>query len=160
DQHRVEPRHLSQPPKDFRERRQEPALPDVDDDRDLLDLRPGPQRQLRQRRDERRRQVVDAEVAEVLELANRLRFPRPGPAGQEDEGLAALAAVGPSSGSTPCAAHSSSSSSRAAIGSTPCRSESSSRLASSRAAWWPRARSSWLRAATSTRMAMLRPGAT
>ena len=41
-----------------------------------------------------------------------------------------------------------------------CRSGRSSRSASARAAWWPRARSSWLRAATSTRMAMLRPGAT
>ena len=36
----------------------------------------------------------------------------------------------------------------------------SSRSASARAAWWPRARSSWLRAATSTRIAMFRPGAT
>ena len=42
-----------------------------------------------QRRNERRRQVVDAEVAEVLERPDRLRLPGTGEAGQHDERRAA-----------------------------------------------------------------------
>ena len=87
DQHRVEPRHLPQPPEDLREtttgsslrgrrRRWRPSR-----------CRRRAQRQLRQRRDQRGRQVVDAEVAEILERADRLRLPRPGQAGQDDERL-------------------------------------------------------------------------
>ena len=79
-------------PEDLRKRRQEVALADVDDDRDLLDVAAGAQRQLRQRRNERRRQVVDAEVAEILERANRLRLARPRQAGQDDERLPGSAA--------------------------------------------------------------------
>ena len=90
DQHRVEPRHLPQPPEDRRELRQEAALAHVDDDRDLVDVAAGAQRQLRQRRNERRRQVVDAEVAEVLERADRLRLAGPGQPGQHDERLPGL----------------------------------------------------------------------
>ena len=87
DQHRVQPRHLPQLPEDLRERRQEAALADVDDDRDLLDVAAGAQRQLRQRRNQRRRQVVDAEVAEILERADRLRLARSRQPGEDDERL-------------------------------------------------------------------------
>ncbi len=74
DENRVQALQRAQLPEDLGERREEPALAHVDDDRDLLDLRAGPQRQLRERRNQRRRQVVDAEIPEILERADRLRL--------------------------------------------------------------------------------------
>ena len=44
----------------------------VDDDRRAGDLVPGAQRQLREHRQQRDRQVVDAEVPEILQRADRL----------------------------------------------------------------------------------------
>ena len=88
DQHRIEPRHLPQPLEDLRERRQEVALAHVDDDGDLADVAAGAERQLRERRDQRRRQVVDAEVAEILERADRLRLAGARQAGEDDERMA------------------------------------------------------------------------
>ena len=64
---------------------EEPALAHVDDDRHLVQAGVCRGRQLRHRRDQLRRQVVDAEVAEILERADRLRLPRAGQAGQDDE---------------------------------------------------------------------------
>ena len=78
-------RHLPQLAEDLRKRRDEAALPHVDDDRDLLDLAAGAQRQLGERGDERGRQVVDAEVAEILERADRLRLARARQSGEDDE---------------------------------------------------------------------------
>ena len=86
DQHRIEARHRPQAREDLRKRRQQVFLTDVDDDRDLVDLSAA-QRQLRQRRNERRRKVVDAEVPEVFERANRLGLSGSREAGQNDEGL-------------------------------------------------------------------------
>ena len=92
DQHRIQAAHLAQLLEDLRERRQEVAFAHVDDDRDLVDVAAA-HRQLGQRRDQRRRQVVDAEVAEILERADRLRLSRSREPGQDDErrrvGLAA-----------------------------------------------------------------------
>ena len=79
---------------DLRERREEVAFAHVDDDRDLLDVAAGAQRQLRQRRNQRRRQVVDAEVAEILERADRLRLSRAGQPGQDDERPSRLGSPG------------------------------------------------------------------
>ena len=93
DQHRVEPRHLPQPAEDHRKLREEVALAHVDDDGHLVDVAAGAHRQLGERGDQRRRQVVDAEVAEVLERANRLRLARPGKAREHDERLAAFSDV-------------------------------------------------------------------
>ena len=172
-----EPRHLAQLLEDLRERRQEVAFAHVDDDRDLLDVAAAAQRQLRQRRNQRRRQVVDAEVAEILERADRLRLARSGQPGEDDERLAA-APRAPSARCRPgvFARRLRGARSRASPRRLPARAPrrprrrrapsplaaASARAArrASRAAWWPRARSSWLRAATSTRIAMLRPGAT
>ena len=68
-----------------RELLEQRALAHVDDDGGLLDLGAGPQRQLREGRHQRDRQVVDAEVAEVLERADRLRLARARQPGQDDE---------------------------------------------------------------------------
>ena len=53
--------------------------------RHLRDVAVAAQRQLGQGRNQLRRQVVDAEVAEVLERADRLRLARPRQPGQDDE---------------------------------------------------------------------------
>ncbi len=123
---------------------------------------PRAQRQLRERRQQRDRQVVDAEVAEVLERADRLGLARARQAREHDEPrrvavraaparAAALAVIDPSSDVAwrpP---------SRSASG--PSR--RSSALDERRAPHdGPRLRSNWLRAATSTRIARFRPGAT
>src|SRR5947207_2769295 len=59
NQHRIEPARLAQPVENLGKLRGEVALPDVDDDRDLLDA-VGAERQPRKRLDQRGRQVVDA----------------------------------------------------------------------------------------------------
>ena len=174
NQHRVQPRHLAQPPEDLRERRQEAALADVDDDRDLLDVAAGAQRQLRQRRDQRGRQVVDAEVAEILQRANRLRLARSGQTGEDDERRAAPGCAWPGLRSSALFARllrrlSSSAASRLDLlvffvrrrrrGACSRSDARADRRARGRRGGRA-ARSSWLRAATSTRIAMLRPGAT
>ena len=87
NQDRIEPRHLPQLLKHRRERRQESALTHVDDDRDLGDVAAGRQRQLGERRNQRRREVVDTEVPEIFERADCLRFSRARESGQHDEGL-------------------------------------------------------------------------
>src|SRR5262245_23236043 len=84
---RVETRHLPQLPENLRERRQQAALAYVDDDGHLLDVAAGAQRQPGERRDQHRRQVVDAEVAEILERSNRLRLAGPRQPGENDERL-------------------------------------------------------------------------
>ena len=61
------------------------AFADVDHDRGARDFVAGAQRQLGEHRQERHRQVVDAEVAEVLERADRLRLAGAGEAGEDDE---------------------------------------------------------------------------
>ena len=85
DEHRVEVPHVLQPPVDARKLLEQPAFADVDDDRGARDLAAGAQRQLGEHRQQRDRQVVDAEVAEVLERANRLRLARTRQAGEHDE---------------------------------------------------------------------------
>ena len=148
----VQPRHLPKLLEDLRKRRQEAALAHVDDDGDFLDVSAGTLRQLRERRDERGRQVVDAEVAEIFQRADRLRLSRTGQPGQHDErrsgarrALALAAGFWPRTlrRLTPCrrlgAAQreppdSISSSSSSGVGVDCSRSAASSRLASSRAA--------------------------
>ena len=70
---------------DLRKRREEPALADVDDDRDLRRSPPARRDSFASVGIERRRQVVDAEVAEVLERANRLRLAGARQPGEHDE---------------------------------------------------------------------------
>ena len=72
-------------PQDARELAEEAALADVDDDAPPSAARRLRGATARQRRDQLRRQVVDAEVAEVLERANRLRLAGAGQAGEDDE---------------------------------------------------------------------------
>ena len=93
NQHRIQPRHRPQLPEDFWKRRKEPAFTDIDDDSHFVDVAAGAQRQLGERGNQRRWQVVDAEVTEVLERANRLRLARPGKAREHDERLAACSDV-------------------------------------------------------------------
>ena len=88
------PRHRLQPRADLRERRQEAALADVHDNRDLRRAR----RLLARDSsasvgNQLGRQVVDAEVAEILERANRLRLPRTRQPGEDDEAPVAAAAA-------------------------------------------------------------------
>ena len=117
DQHRVQPGHLPQPTEDPGKRREEIALTDVNDDGDLLDVAAAPQRQGRHCRNQRRRQVVDAEVAEILERADGLRLAGPGEPGEHDERLARVACVAQPLDGLPvgCGSAPSSRSSRAAF---------------------------------------------
>ena len=126
-------------------------------------------RQLRHRRNELRRQVVDAEVAEIFERADRLRLPGPGESRQDDESPRAPTRP-------PAARHGTAPPVARVTRVLPCSTSSSdvdvrrgspSRAASRRAdrrdrapRSGPRVRSSWLRAATSTSTPRLRPGAT
>ena len=64
---------------------EQPALADVDDDGRARDLAAGAERQLGQHRQERDREVVDAEVPEVLERPDRLRLAGAGEPGQHDK---------------------------------------------------------------------------
>jgi hypothetical protein len=91
DQHRVEPRHPAQARENLRQRRQQVAFAHVHDNRDLLDVAAGLQRQLRHRRDQRRRKIVHAEVPEIFERADRLRLPRSRQPREDDERLSRLA---------------------------------------------------------------------
>ena len=93
DENRVQLRQLAQAAEDFRKRRQESPFAHVDHDRDLFDIAARVQRQLGQRGNERRRKVVDAEVAEVFERANRLRFAGAGQAREDDERRSGLFSV-------------------------------------------------------------------
>ena len=150
----------------------EPALAHVDDHCDLLGVGVLAQRQVGQHRDERRRQVVDAVVAEIFERANRVRLARARQCRSRRGSRAAPVARRRGVGRRAAAArlydarHSMPSVVEVVIAGRPrgcvrsrrSRSCASSRAASSRAALMPRVRSSWLRAATSTRMARLRPG--
>ena len=72
DEHRVEAAHGLQATVDAGKVLEQPALADVDDDGGARDLAAGAERQLGQHRQERDREVVDAEVAEVLERPDRL----------------------------------------------------------------------------------------
>ena len=87
DQHRIEPGHFPQPPENLRERRQKSAFADVDHDCDFVDAATGPDRQPRERGNQRRRQIVDAEVPEIFERANRLRLAGARQSRQDDERL-------------------------------------------------------------------------
>ena len=87
DQRRLQAGHRPQRLEHARELLEQRALAHVDDDRRLLDLRVRPQRQLGERRQQRDRQVVDAEVGEILERAHRLRLAGAGQAGQDDEAV-------------------------------------------------------------------------
>jgi hypothetical protein len=59
------------------QRREELPAADVGDERELADRRPRRERQLHDPSDQRRRQVVDHEPAEVLEHVGRGRAARP-----------------------------------------------------------------------------------
>ena len=83
DQRRVQPFHAPQLPVRLRELREKILFPDVHDDGDARDA--FAPHEIGERRNERRRNVVDAEVAEILERPDRLRFPRARQAGQHDE---------------------------------------------------------------------------
>jgi hypothetical protein len=72
DQHRVEVPHALQAAEHLRNLLQHLSFAHVDDDRRPRDLVARAQRQFREHRQERHRQVVDAEVAEILERADRL----------------------------------------------------------------------------------------
>ncbi len=87
DQRRVEAGHRPQRLEHARELLEQRALAHVDHHRGLLDLGVRPQRQLGERRQQRDRQVVDAEVGEVLERAHRLRLAGAGQAGEDDEAM-------------------------------------------------------------------------
>ena len=140
-------------PVDARKLRQEAALAHVDDDRHLVEARILARRQLGHRRNQLRRQVVDAEVAEVLERADRLRLARARQAGQDDEAaraarrrLAAALCFGlgpldpsPSSHVAPVLDVLVGRRARLRRRRPPC-SARSSRAARSRAAWRPRVR--------------------
>src|SRR5688572_26456699 len=107
DQRRLEVAACFQLAIDPREFLDEAALPDVDDDGHLRQAGLFVRRQLGHGRNQLRRQVIDAEVAEVFERADRLRLARPGQAGQDDEapglaGRTSLASRCPSHGGHPC----------------------------------------------------------
>src|SRR5688572_15006257 len=74
DQSRVEPLHAAQLPVRLGKFSEEVFLPDVDDNRHACDAFAA--HQLCESRNERRWDVVDAEIAEIFERANRLRFSR------------------------------------------------------------------------------------
>ena len=74
-----------EPPVDPGKLPQQFSLADVHHDGRARNLRAGAQRQLREHRKERHRQIVDAEVAEVLERPYRLRFAGPRQPGEHDE---------------------------------------------------------------------------
>src|SRR5687768_6847450 len=74
DQGRVEPLHGAQLPVRLRKFRKEVFLADVDDNRHPRDAFAA--HKLCERWDERRWNVVDAEVTEIFECPNRLRFSR------------------------------------------------------------------------------------
>ena len=78
-------RRRLQPPPDRRKLANEPALAHVDDDGDLGLVGVLAQRQVGQHRNQRRRQVVDAVVAEILERADRVRLAGAGHAGDDQE---------------------------------------------------------------------------
>ena len=60
-------------------------LPDVDDDGGPADVAGGVQGQVRERRDERNGKIVDAEVPEILQRADRVRLARPRQSRDHDE---------------------------------------------------------------------------
>ena len=79
----IQPLHAAQLPVRLRELREKILFADVHDDRHARDA--FAPHELGQRRNERRRNVVDAEVAEIFERPNRLRFTRARKARQHDE---------------------------------------------------------------------------
>src|SRR5580765_4386644 len=85
DQRRLQIRLRAQLSEDTRKLREKFLLADVDDDGDLLQRARLARSQLCHRRNELRWQVIDAEVAEVFERPNSLRFPGPGESRQNDE---------------------------------------------------------------------------
>ena len=85
DQDRVQVLAALELPVDPRELVQHLPFADVDDNRRARDLGAGSQRQLGEHRQQRDRQVVDAEIAEVLERADRLRLAGTREAGQHHE---------------------------------------------------------------------------
>src|SRR5262245_33119347 len=76
DEHRVQTVGGPQTPEHPWKLRQEILLTDVDDDGNLLECGALPRGQFRHRRNQLRRQVVDAEVAEILERADRVGLSR------------------------------------------------------------------------------------
>src|SRR6185503_13645841 len=138
---------------------EEPAFTHVDDNRDALETCIAAAGQIRERRNELAGQVIDAKIAQVLERSNGVRLSRPGQPRENDEPvcrarsqLRLVSRLHESSPGSP--------SSSATASASAARSCCSSRVARSRAALSPRDRSNWFRAATSTRMARFRPGAT
>src|SRR4051812_28051406 len=85
DQRGIHPGRLLQLAERSRELTQEPSLAHVDDDRHLVERGIVPRHQLRHGRNQLRRQVVDTEVAEILEGADGLGLPGPRQAGEDDE---------------------------------------------------------------------------
>src|SRR5678815_5617584 len=85
DERRPKPRHRLQFAEGLRELLDESSLAHVDDDRHFVESGIIPQRQLGKRRQHLRREIVDAEIAEVLERAYRVRLSRPGEPGKNDE---------------------------------------------------------------------------
>src|SRR6266581_379599 len=94
DQRRLQIRLGAQLSEDTRKLREKFLLADVDDDGDLLQRARLARSQLCHRRNELRRQVIDAEVAEVFERPDRLRLPGPGESRQDHESPRAPAAQG------------------------------------------------------------------
>ena len=76
---------VAEPPPYARELLRESALANVDDDRDLRVVGVLAQRQVGHHGNQRRREVVHAVVAEVLERADRVRLPGAGHAGDDEE---------------------------------------------------------------------------
>jgi len=66
-----------------------PPLAHVDDDCHALECGVVAAGELGERRDQLRGQIVDAEVAQVLEGANRVRLPGSRKAGHDDEAMSA-----------------------------------------------------------------------
>ena len=85
DEHGIQVADALQAPVRARQFVQHLALAHVNDDRRARHLAAGPQRQLREHREQRHRQIVHAEVPEVLERADRLGFARPREPREDDE---------------------------------------------------------------------------
>src|SRR5688500_1623463 len=85
DQPRGDTRERLQPPEYAWELLQEAALAHVGDDRNLLEARVRPRRELGHRRNQGRREVVYAEEAEIFQRANGVGLPGPRQARQDDK---------------------------------------------------------------------------
>ncbi len=96
DEGRVQPGGRLELPPHARKLAEETALADVDDQRHFRQDRAFTARQRGERRHELRGEIVDAEVAEVLQRANRLRLAGARESGEHDEPAAPALRCGPS----------------------------------------------------------------